>query len=55
MLNVWLMVLVVSATIAWFIVCYIYLNKMYLNKEEKRFNDMITDLERLNEQFKDVE
>jgi hypothetical protein len=55
MLNVWLMVLVVSATIAWFIVCYIYLNKMYLVKEEKRFNDMITDLERLNEQFKDVE
>jgi hypothetical protein len=55
MLNVWLMVLVVGATIAWFIVCYIYLNKMYLVKEEKRFNDMITDLERLNEQFKDVE
>jgi hypothetical protein len=55
MLNVWLMVLVVTATIAWFVVCYIYLNKMYLAKEEKRFNEMISDLERLNEQFKDVE
>jgi hypothetical protein len=53
MLNIWLMVLVVTATIAWFVFCYMYLNKMYLAKEEKRFNEMIADLQRLNEQFKD--
>lgn len=53
MLNIWLMVLVVTATISWFVFCYMYLNKMYLAKEEKRFNEMIADLQRLNDQFKD--
>ncbi|MBK0382619.1 hypothetical protein I5M32_06550 [Pedobacter sp. SD-b] len=52
-LNVWLMIGVVGATIAWFAVCYLYLMKIYINKEEKKFTEMIDDLERLNNQFKD--
>ena len=54
-LNLWLMITVVLGTIAWFIICYLYLMKMYVQKEEKRFNEMLEDLERLNEQFKDEE
>jgi hypothetical protein len=53
MLNLWLMITVVAATFAWFVICYIYLMKVYIKKEERKFNDMLTDLERLNEQFKD--
>nr|MBC7614335.1 hypothetical protein [Pseudopedobacter sp.] len=52
-LNLVLMISVVVATLAWFIVCYFYLMKIYVRKEEKRFNEMLEDLERLNEQFKD--
>jgi hypothetical protein len=52
-LNIWIMLGIVAATIAWFVICYIYLMKIYINKEEKRFTDMIENLERLNNQFKD--
>ena len=52
-LNIWIMLGIVAATITWFIICYIYLMKIYINKEEKRFTDMIENLERLNNQFKD--
>ncbi|TKB96005.1 hypothetical protein FA046_15145 [Pedobacter cryophilus] len=52
-LNLAVMITVVAATIAWFVICYLYLMKIYIKKEEKRFNDMLTDLERLNEQFSD--
>lgn len=52
-LNLALMIGVVSATLSWFIICYVYLMKIYIRKEEKRFNEMLEDLERLNEQFKD--
>ncbi|MEO5910798.1 MAG: hypothetical protein ABIP95_07910 [Pelobium sp.] len=54
-MNIYLMIGMFIATIAWFVICYIYLMKMYIRKEEKRFNEMLADLERLNEQFKDVE
>lgn len=52
-LNIWIMLGIVAATIAWFFICYIYLMKIYINKEEKRFTEMIENLERLNNQFKD--
>jgi hypothetical protein len=55
LLNLWLMITVVASTLVWFIICYIYLMKVYIRKEEEKLNDMLTDLERLNEQFKDVE
>ncbi len=52
-LNIWIMLGIVAATIAWFSICYIYLMKIYINKEEKRFTEMIENLERLNNQFND--
>ncbi|MDA9554906.1 hypothetical protein N9R54_01600 [Pelobium sp.] len=52
-LNLALMMTVVGATLLWFIVCYFYLMKIYIKKEEKRFNEMLSDLERLDQQFKD--
>lgn len=55
MLSLAVMISVVVLTVAWFVICYIYLMKMYIRKEEKRFNEMLADLERLNEQFKDEE
>ncbi|OAQ39848.1 hypothetical protein A5893_09770 [Pedobacter psychrophilus] len=52
-LNIWIMLGIVTATIAWFVICYMYLMKIYINKEEKRFTEMIENLERLSNQFKD--
>ena len=54
-LNVITMIILVTATIAWALVCYFYFMKIYIKKEEKRFAEMLADLERLNEQFKDEE
>lgn len=54
LLNLWLMITAVTCTLAWFFICYIYLMKVYIRKEEEKLNDMLIDLERLNEQFKDV-
>ena len=54
-LNVMIMLISVTATIAWALVCYLYFMKIYIKKEEKRFAEMLADLERLNEQFKDEE
>ena len=54
-LNVINMIILVTATIAWALVSYFYFMKIYIKKEEKRFAEMLADLERLNEQFKDEE
>ena len=54
-LNVVIMLISVAATIAWALVCYFYFMKIYIKKEEKRFAEMLADLERLKEQFKDEE
>ena len=54
-LNVVIMLISVAATIAWALVCYFYFMKIYIKKEEKRFAEMLADLERLNEQFRDEE
>lgn len=54
-LNIITMLISVTATIAWALVCYFYFMKIYIRKEEKRFAEMLSDLERLNDQFKDEE
>lgn len=53
--NIITMLISVAATIAWVLVCYFYFMKAYIRKEEKRFAEILSDLERLNEQFKDEE
>lgn len=54
-LNFVVMLISVAATITWALICYFYFMKIYIRKEEKRFAEMLADLERLNEQFKDEE
>jgi hypothetical protein len=54
-LNIVTMLISVTVTIGWALVCYFYFMKIYIKKEEKRFEEMLADLERLNEQFKDEE
>jgi Flp pilus assembly protein TadB len=54
-LNIITMLISVTATIAWALVCYFYFMKIYIRKEEKRFEEMLSDLELLNNQFKDEE
>ena len=53
--NIITVVVSVSVLIAWVLFCYFFLMKIYIRKEEKRFTEMLVDLERLNNQFKDVE
>ena len=54
-LNLITMLIFNTIIIAWVLVCYFYFKKIYIRKEEKRFKEMLADLERLNEQFKDEE
>lgn len=46
--------IVAIATLAWFAVYYFYFLKQYIRKEDQKFQQMIEDLERLDQQFKDV-
>ncbi len=50
-INLTVMIALVAFTIAWFAVCYWYLMKVYIKKEEQNFNEMLKDMERLNDQF----
>ncbi|MFC5283384.1 hypothetical protein [Pedobacter alpinus] len=54
-LSPWVMAVVVITTIAWFLAYYFYFLKQYVKKENQKFEEMISDLERLDAQFKDVE
>ena len=40
-------------TLAWFAVYYFYFLKKYIRNEDQKFEEMILDLERLDEQFRD--
>lgn len=40
-------------TMIWFAVCTFLIRKVYMKKEEKRFKEMLEDLERLKKQFSD--
>lgn len=47
-------VLAVTFTIAWFLVSYLVFMKRYIRKEENRLNEMIRNLERLRQQFREA-
>ena len=51
-LNVWILSAAVLITIIWFSICTFIIRKVYMRKEEKRFEEMISELQRLKEQFK---
>jgi len=43
--------LTISFTIIWFLICFFIIQKVYIKKEEKRFNELFEELERLKKQF----
>ena len=49
--SIWITVLTVTFTIAWFLLCYYVFMKIYIRKEETRLNEMIDNLERVQKQF----
>lgn len=51
--QLWVTVLGIGFTTAWFLFCYFILMKSYIRREENRLNEMIENLERLQEQFRD--
>lgn len=53
--SLWVTVLGVIITAGWFLACYFIFMKSYIRKEEGRLNEMIANLERLQEQFRDRE
>ncbi len=54
-LSPWVMIAVLVATTVWFLLYYFYFLKLYVKKEEQKFKDMISNLERLDAQFKDID
>ncbi|HEY1025889.1 MAG TPA: hypothetical protein VGE26_12035 [Sphingobacteriaceae bacterium] len=53
--SLWVTILGISFTVAWFLFCYFILMKSYIRKEEQRLNEMIENLERLQKQFSEDE
>lgn len=49
--SILLTVVGLGISIAWIILCYFWLMKKYVRKEESYLNEMIQNLERLSEQF----
>ncbi len=45
----------IAFSVIWFAVCTFFIRKLYMRKEEKRFNEMLAELERLKKQFTDYE
>jgi 1,4-dihydroxy-2-naphthoate octaprenyltransferase len=53
--SLWVTIIGVLFTMAWFLVCYFIFMKSYIRREEGKLNEMIENLERLQEQFRDKE
>lgn len=51
--NIITLVSSIILTTIWFAICTFLIRKVYMKKEEKRFKEMLNDLERLKKQFSD--
>ncbi len=49
--NDWVIYISLCFTIIWFAICYFYLQKVYIKREEKTFAAMFDDLNRIKNQF----
>ena len=49
--SFWITALGVSATAIWFLVCYFFIMRRYMRKEEAKLEEMIDNLVRLKKQF----
>lgn len=53
--SIWVTALGIFFTVVWILFCYFFLMKRYIRKEESKLEDMISNLERLEKQFKTQE
>jgi hypothetical protein len=49
--NYVVILLSLVCTIVWFLLCYFYLQKIYIKREDKAITAMLNDLERIKKQF----
>ena len=49
--NTLVLISSIAFSVVWFAICTFVFRKLYMKKEEKRFNEMLTELERLKKQF----
>lgn len=49
--SIWITTLGVTVTAAWFLVCYFFIMRNYMRKEEAKLQEIIDKLERLQKQF----
>lgn len=49
--TIWLTVIGLGLSVAWILICYFWLMKKYVRKEQEYLNEMIHHLERLSQQF----
>lgn len=52
--NTYVLIASISFSLIWFAVCTFVFRKLYMKKEEKRFSEMLKELNRLKKQFTDV-
>lgn len=51
--SLWLTIIGLSISIGWILICYFWLMKIYVRKEESYLSEMIENLERLKKQFEE--
>jgi len=51
--NTFVLISSIAFSLVWFAICTFFFRKLYMKKEEKRFNEMLAELERLKKQFTD--
>lgn len=51
--SIWFTIIGLGISAAWILICYFWLMRIYISKEEKELNNMIDNLERLEKQFDD--
>lgn len=49
--SIWLTIIGLSLSVGWILICYFWLMRLYIRKEEHYLNEMIEQLERLSKQF----
>lgn len=49
--NTLVLISSITFSVVWFAVCTFFFRKLYMKKEEKRFNEILAELQRLKKQF----
>ncbi len=51
--SVWFTIIGLGLSIAWILICYFWLMRIYISREENELSEMIENLERLEKQFEE--